>query len=359
MSCVSNIEISPAVTESEAVGNGSVLLELDDVSVEFDTPHGVIRAVDNVDLSIHRGETVAVVGESGSGKSVMSLAIMRLLNARTAYTVAKRIAFRRRDDSVTDLLGLARSEMPSIRGNEIAMIFQEPMTSLNPVHTVGAQIAEMLTIHYRVQYRVALLRAAEMLARVGIPEPQRRLSSYPHQLSGGMRQRVMIAMALACDPSLLIADEPTTALDVTIQAQILELFRSLRDASNLSMLFITHDLGVVAEVANRVYVMYAGQVVESGDVETILKRPRHPYTRGLIASVPRVDRPGESGKRFYAIPGRVPEPWNMPSGCRFQARCAAAVAGVCDVAPPALEHIAPRHAVRCFRQAELNGVEIG
>ena len=350
----------PSLVDCEIDQNGSSgerLLELDDVTVEFRTPHGTVRAVDRVDLTVERGETVALVGESGSGKSVMSLAVMRLLDETTARTVGKRIAFRRRDNSVTDLLALPDSDMPGVRGNEIAMIFQEPMTSLNPVHTIGAQIAEVLTIHCGLSHRTALARVAGMLARVGIPDSQRRLTSYPHELSGGMRQRVMIAMALACDPLLLIADEPTTALDVTIQAQVLELFRSMRGASQLSMLFITHDLGVVAEVANRVYIMYSGQVVESGDVATILKRSRHPYTRGLIASVPRVDRPVESGKRFHSIGGRAPEPWNMPRGCRFQARCAEAVGGVCDVGPPLLESIGPQHAVRCFRHVELSGEE--
>jgi oligopeptide/dipeptide ABC transporter ATP-binding protein len=338
-------------------GGEDRLLVLDNVSVEFKSPHGTVHAVDRVSLSIGKGETVAVVGESGSGKSVTSLAILRLLDESIARTTASRLAFRRRDGRFVDLLQLARHQMRDIRGDEIGMIFQEPMTSLNPMHTVGDQITEVLRIHRRADRRGATERAIEVLAQVGMPEPQRHLSSYPHQLSGGMRQRVMIAMALACKPSLLIADEPTTALDVTIQAQILDLFRSLRDDGDQSMLFITHDLGVVAEVADFVYVMYAGQVVESGDVTSILCDPRHPYTKGLVASVLRVDRPRAHGSRFYAIPGRVPEPGRMPQGCRFQTRCGAFLPGVCDAAIPPLEAFETGRDARCFRQKELAHVD--
>jgi ABC-type dipeptide/oligopeptide/nickel transport system ATPase component len=331
------------------------LLDIKHLSVEFMSAQGAVHALDDISLHIAAGESVALLGESGSGKSVLSLSIMRLLNENTARMHADQVLWRRRNQQPTDLMQLSQSEMASVRGNEIGMIFQEPMTSLNPVHTIGAQIAEVLTIHSPIKYKEALSRARDLLQRVGIAEPERRLAAYPHHLSGGMRQRVMIAMALACDPLLLIADEPTTALDVTIQAQILDLFRSMRQTAQLSMLFITHDLGVVAEVADRVYVMYAGQVVESGAIETILKSPRHPYTRGLIASVPRIDRPSEFGKKFYTIPGRAPQAWNLPKGCRFQERCEYALAGVCDEGVPPLESLTAEHAVRCFRQQELNG----
>ncbi len=334
------------------------VLALHGVNVDFTARGRAVRAVDDVSLTIGAGETVALVGESGSGKSVTSLAVMGLLPAGQAE-VTGQIMFRRGDAQAVDLCTLPRAVMPEIRGAEIAMIFQEPMTSLNPLHSIGAQISEMLVIHRRAGRAAARDLAQEMLARVGIPDPVRRMASYPHELSGGMRQRVMIAMALTCNPTLLIADEPTTALDVTIQAQIMELFRTLRDLSHQAMLFITHDLGLVAEIANRVYVMYAGQVVESGPVRAIFRRPLHPYTRGLLASLPRIDRPQRDGKPLYSIAGRVPEPGRMPQGCRFAPRCTEAVAGRCDAVPPALEPATTTHAVRCLRWRELAGAEDG
>jgi len=344
---------------SAAAARGDALLRIEGLQVDFDTPHGRARAVDDVSITVGHGETVAIVGESGSGKSVTSLSVMRLLPP-SARVAGGKIAFG--DDETAggreiDLLALPRSRMAKLRGDRMAMIFQEPMTSLNPLHTVGDQIAEVLKIHRRMGRRHGRERAAALLADVGIPEPEQRVSAYPHELSGGMRQRVMIAMALACGPRLLIADEPTTALDVTIQAQIMELFRSLRDTQRQAMLFITHDLGVVAEIANRVYVMYGGQVVESGDVVTILKRPRHPYTKGLLASLPRVDRPAPVDGRFYSIPGQPPDPANLPKGCRFQARCPRFAADTCAAAVPPLVDVAPLHAVRCFRHGE-SGADI-
>ncbi len=331
------------------------VLDVSDLRVTFDTERGAAVAVDGVSLQIARGQTVALVGESGSGKSVMSLAIMRLL-AKSAKVAGDRLVLRDREGLPRDLLGLSDKEMPEVRGDLAAMIFQEPMTSLNPVHTVGDQIAEAVRLHRKVSKRQALQRAEDMLRQVGIPEPASRLAAYPHELSGGMRQRVMIAMALACEPGLLIADEPTTALDVTIQAQILDLLRSLRESNGQAMLFITHDLGVVAEVADRVYVMYCGQVVESGEVSDIMSTPRHPYTKGLMASLPRIDRPQAPGTHFHSVPGRVSDPWNRPPGCRFAPRCEFARPGLCDVAVPALEHVASDHAVRCVRHQEIHGV---
>ena len=321
------------------------LLELDGVRTWFYTREGVVRAVDGVSFSIAPGETLAVVGESGCGKSVTAQSILRLLPSPPARVVEGSIRFEGQD-----LLALDDAAMRDIRGNRIAMIFQEPMTSLNPVLTVGYQIAESLVRHQAMGRADAEARAAEMLALVGIAEPARRVREYPHQLSGGMRQRVMIAMALACRPRLLIADEPTTALDVTVQAQILDLMRELRRAYGMAILFITHDLGVVAEIADRISVMYAGQVVESGSVRDVLQRPRHPYTKALMAALPRIDR---RGARLAAIPGIVPDLRNMPQGCRFHPRCPSAQAGLCDARAPALEPAGDGVAVRCLRWREL------
>jgi oligopeptide/dipeptide ABC transporter ATP-binding protein len=339
--------------------DASDLLRIEGLHVDFDTPHGVVRAVDNVDITVRHGEIVAIVGESGSGKSVTSLAVMGLLPPSARIT-AGRINFETGGSTVNNhpvnLLTLPKSQMATLRGDRLAMIFQEPMTSLNPLHTVGHQIAEVLMIHRRMPRRHSEAKAIELLANVGIPEPGRRASAYPHELSGGMRQRVIIAMALACTPQLLIADEPTTALDVTIQAQIMELFRSLRDMHHQAMLFITHDLGVVAEIANRVYVMYSGQVVESGDVISILKHPRHPYTQGLLASLPRVDRPVLSGGHFFSIPGQPPEPGKFPMGCRFQDRCPRLIPNRCTAKMPPLTAASPSHAVRCLLYEQREGV---
>ncbi len=309
-----------------------------------------VRAVDGVSFDVFPGETLAIVGESGSGKSVTSLSIMRLLPAATGRIAGGQIMFRGRD-----LAQLPEREMRRVRGREIGMIFQEPMTSLNPVHTIGDQIAEVVIRHEGVGRAKGLVRAVEMLALVGIPEPRKRAANYPHQMSGGMRQRAMIAMALSCRPALLIADEPTTALDVTIQAQILELMKDLQRQMGMAIIFITHDLGVVAEVADRVLVMYAAQAVETGPVGEIFDRPRMPYTAGLMGSIPRLGA-SERKVRLTTIPGQVPSLARLPGGCRFAPRCAY-LRDACRATAPALEVVAPGHAARCIRAAELDLAE--
>ncbi|MCM0018891.1 MAG: ABC transporter ATP-binding protein [Tagaea sp.] len=307
-----------------------------------------VAALSGVDLTVGKGEVVALVGESGSGKSVTSLATMGLLppNAR----VSGQARFARRDGTQVDLLDPRAAARA--RGVEIAMIFQEPMTSLNPVMRVGEQIGEGLRVHERASAAAARARARELLARAGIPDPDRRLDSYPHEMSGGMRQRAMIAMALACRPSLLIADEPTTALDVTIQAQILDVLRDLQRETGMAVLFITHDLGVVAEFASRTVVMYAGRVVETGPTAELLARPRHPYTAGLLASMPALTAPGEARRKVTPIPGQPPDMASPPPGCAFAPRCAHAKPGLCDAAVPELGIVDGR-AVRCARVADL------
>jgi oligopeptide/dipeptide ABC transporter ATP-binding protein len=334
-----------------------LLLQVEDLKTHFFADVGVVPAVDGVSFAVRRGETLAVVGESGSGKSVTSLSIMRLIASPPGRIVAGEIWYRAKDGRVHDLARIDEAAMRRIRGNDIAMIFQEPMTSLNPVYTVGDQIAEMIRLHRGKGRREAMDMAAGMLDRVGIAESRRRLREYPHELSGGMRQRVMIAMALSCHPALLIADEPTTALDVTIQAQILDLMRTLqrRDEGGMSILFITHDLGVVAEVADRVVVMYAGRVVEEGAVVDLFQNPKHPYTAGLLESIPRVDDAAlERGrrKRIQAIPGNVPNPLDLPRGCAFEPRCRLAITD-CGRAVPPLARLADGHATRCLRWSEL------
>jgi peptide/nickel transport system ATP-binding protein len=303
----------------------------------------VVRAVDGVSFTVNPGETVAMVGESGCGKSVTSLSILRLIASPPGRTVAGRILFQGRD-----LLAASEEEMRGVRGNEIAMIFQEPMTSLNPVLTIGRQIAETLTVHRGMSRADGLARAIEMLRLVNIPEPGARTGQYPHQLSGGMRQRVMIAMALACNPKLLIADEPTTALDVTIQAQILDLMRELKARTGAAILLITHDLGVVAEMAQRVFVMYAGRKVEEAPVGALFARPRHPYTRGLLASIPRLGAAAAPARRRLAeIPGVVPSLREEIPGCVFAARCAYAQER-CRREYPPLERKDDGHLVACW-----------
>jgi peptide/nickel transport system ATP-binding protein/oligopeptide transport system ATP-binding protein len=306
-----------------------------------------LRAVDGVSFDVRPGETLAIVGESGSGKSVTSLSIMRLLPAATGRISGGQILFRGRD-----LAALSEREMRAIRGREIGMIFQEPMTSLNPVHTIGDQIAEVVIRHERVGRAKGWERAIEMLALVGIPEPRKRASNYPHQMSGGMRQRAMIAMALSCRPALLIADEPTTALDVTIQAQILDLMKDLQRQMGMAIIFITHDLGVVAEVADRVLVMYAAQAVETGPVGDIFARPRMPYTAGLIGSIPRLGA-SKHKVRLATIPGQVPSLGNLPAGCRFAPRCGYAM-DACRASDPVLCPVSPGHSVRCLRASEID-----
>ncbi|MSQ55396.1 MAG: ABC transporter ATP-binding protein [Betaproteobacteria bacterium] len=322
--------------------SAAALLEVDGLKTHFFTRDGVVRAVDGVSFSVQPGETLAIVGESGCGKSVTSLSILRLIASPPGRTVAGTISFDGRD-----LLALSEREMRDVRGNEISMIFQEPMTSLNPVLTIGRQIAETLVLHRGLSGGDAMARAVEMLKLVNIPEPERRVTEYPHQMSGGMRQRVMIAMALACDPKLLIADEPTTALDVTIQAQILDLMRALRDRTGAAIMLITHDLGVVAEMAQRVVVMYAGRKVEEAPVGALFARPRHPYTQGLMNSIPRLGAAEAVRKRLAEIPGMVPSLREPIAGCAFATRCAYAVERCRAEAPP-LETKADGHTVACW-----------
>ncbi len=320
------------------------LLEIEDLRTWFFTSDGVVRAVDGVSYSVAPGETLAVVGESGCGKSVTAMSVLRLLPSPPARIVSGAVRFEGRD-----LLTASEAEMRKIRGNEISMIFQEPMTSLNPVFTVGRQIAETLELHQGLSAADAQARAVEMLELVRIPEAKRRADEYPHQLSGGMRQRVMIAMALACKPKLLIADEPTTALDVTIQAQILELMLDLKEKVGAAIVLITHDLGVVAETAQRVVVMYAGRKVEEATVADLFARPMHPYTRGLMGSIPRL---AGGAKRLTEIPGIVPR-LNQPIiGCAFAERCAF-VTERCRKEAPAFEAKAPAHFAACFESANL------
>lgn len=332
------------------------LLAVHGLKTYFYTDDGVVKSVDGVTFHIKKGETLAVVGESGSGKSVTSLSIMRLIASPPGKIVEGEVAFTGKDGRTRDLTKLPEGEMRRIRGNDISMIFQEPMTSLNPVYTVGDQIAEAIMLHQGKGKKEAMDMAAGMLELVGIPAPKKRVHEYPHQMSGGMRQRVMIAMALSCNPALLIADEPTTALDVTIQAQILDLMRKLQEEIGMSILFITHNLGVVAEMADRVVVMYGGRVVEEGDVVEIFKAPKHPYTVGLLNSIPRVDYAAEHGGntkgRLEAIPGNVPNPLNLPSGCAFEPRCKFAIDD-CRKAVPALEDTGRGHMSRCIRWREL------
>ncbi len=330
------------------------IIRIEGLETRFETDDGPVRSVDGVDLHLTRGETLAIVGESGSGKSVTCLTLMGLIQS-PGRIAAGQMLFRSRNGTVLDLATLDDAAMRSIRGNEIAMIFQEPMTSLNPLYTVGDQIAEAVEEHAGASRAAAWEIAVESLRRVGIADPDKRVHDYPHQMSGGMRQRVMIAMALACKPTVLIADEPTTALDVTIQAQILDLLRELKSAEGggMSIVFITHNMGVVAEMADRTAVMYAGRVVETGTVRDIFRNPRHPYTRGLLGSIARTSRRADGVREpLPAIPGNVPNPLDLPPGCAFAPRCAYA-APACEVAPPPLEEISPGHATRCYRWREL------
>ena len=328
------------------------LLEIDGLKTHFFTRDGVVRAVDGVSFAVHPGETLAVVGESGCGKSVTSLSIMRLIASPPGRTVAGRVLFQGRD-----LLELSEAEMRAVRGNEISMIFQEPMTSLNPVLTIGRQIAEALQLHRGLARGAALARTIEMLKLVHIPEAERRLGEYPHQLSGGMRQRVMIAMALACGPRLLIADEPTTALDVTIQAQILDLMRELQEKTGAAMVLITHDLGVVAETAQRVVVMYAGRKVEEASVDELFAHPRHPYTRGLILSIPRLGDAAGGRKRLAEISGVVPSLREQIPGCLFAPRCAYATER-CRREYPPLEEKGSGHWVACWEADRISSPSV-
>jgi peptide/nickel transport system ATP-binding protein len=323
------------------------LLEIRGLKTHFATDDGMVRAVDGVDLTIARGETLGVVGESGCGKTVTAMSVLKLIAMPPGRIVEGRILWQGRD-----LVPLPPEEMNRIRGKEIAIIFQEPMTSLNPVYTVGEQIAEVVRLHEKVGRRSALEKTVDMLRLVQIPNPERRIHDYPHQFSGGMRQRVMIAMALSCNPKLLIADEPTTALDVTIQAQILELLQEMKSRFGMAIMLITHAMGVVAETAQRVVVMYAGKVIEEAPVENLFGRPAHPYTKGLIRSIPRVDRAAIHKTRLEAIAGVVPSLLDPPPGCRFAPRCPYAIA-VCREAVPPLREIEAGHRVACVRAEEV------
>jgi oligopeptide/dipeptide ABC transporter ATP-binding protein len=315
------------------------LLQVRNLETSFFTPEGQVRAIDGISFEIGESKTIGLVGESGCGKSVTSLSIMRLIPSPPGKIVGGEILYRGRD-----LLKLNNEDMRKIRGNEISMIFQEPMTSLNPVFTVGNQIGEAIHLHQGLGKKETRQKTIEMLRLVKIADPQSRVDSYPHQLSGGMRQRIMIAMALSCNPSLLIADEPTTALDVTIQAQILELMKELQERIGMALLLITHDLGVVAEQADDVAIMYAGKIVERSNTRAIFNRPFHPYTVGLLNSLPNIG--GKKKKRLDAIPGMVPSPLNLPSGCRFRDRCPKA-ADLCAESEPQLVEKEPGHTVAC------------
>ena len=322
-----------------------MLLSVKNLSTEFPVKKGIVRAVEDVSFDVDAGEILAIVGESGSGKSVTSLSVMGLL-AEPGRVAAGSMEFEGRD-----LATLSEKDYRELRGNDMAMIFQEPMTSLNPVYRVGKQITEAIRTHEKVSKAEAKTRAVDLLRKVGIPSPEARINDYPHQMSGGMRQRVMIAMALACNPKLLIADEPTTALDVTIQAQILDLLRRLRDDTGMAVLLITHDLGVVSETADRVVVMYCGQVVEEADVRELFDHPMHPYTLGLLKSIPRLE--DDDTKRLYMIKGMVPNPLEMPPGCHFSDRCDSCM-DICRQQIPDLVDL-DGHKVRCFLYENAEG----
>ena len=344
---------SPEQGAAGAPRFGESVLEVEDLKTHFFTPDGVVRAVDGVSYEVRRGETLGVVGESGCGKSVTALSILRLVADPPGRIVGGSIRFEGRE-----LLAASDADMEEIRGNDISMIFQEPMTSLNPLYTVGKQIGEAIALHRGASKREAMAEAVEMLRRVHIPEPDRRAHAYPHQLSGGMRQRVMIAMALCCNPKVLIADEPTTALDVTIQAQILELMREMQGSFGQAIVLITHDMGVVAENADRVVVMYAGRKVEEAEVDELFDRPGHPYTKGLLGAIPSLEvaaTAGASGRgRLNEIEGMVPSLANLPPGCTFAERCAYASDECRDAYPPNQEH-RPGHWVACWHADRLLG----
>ena len=320
--------------------DAEVLLDVQGLTTSFQTPAGVVKAVNGLSFALRRGETLAIVGESGCGKSVTSFSLMGLLSSRA--TIAGQAWLTAADGSRCDVLGLSPQARQAVRGNQMGMIFQEPMTSLNPLQQVGRQIAEAMTVHGVCGKKAAQERAVELLRLVGISAPEVRARQYPHQLSGGMRQRVMIAMALACKPQVLIADEPTTALDVTIQAQILRLLKQLQQEVGMGVLFITHDMGVVAQVADRVAVMYGGQLMETAATTDLFRQPAHPYTQGLLAAVPR---PGQGG-RLAGIAGQVETVYGDPAGCRFAGRCPMAQAR-CTSEVPALRTLAPGQQVRC------------
>ena len=338
--------VEAGATPTEAI------LEIEDLRTHFFTPGGVVRAVDGVSYAVRSGETLGVVGESGCGKSVTALSILRLVASPPGRIVGGSIRLQGKN-----LLELTETEMERIRGNDISMIFQEPMTSLNPLFTVGHQVSEAIALHQGLSRRVAAAKAVEMLRQVYIPEPERRVHAYPHQLSGGMRQRVMIAMALSCNPKVLIADEPTTALDVTIQAQILDLMRELQNTFGMAIVLITHDMGVVAENADRVVVMYAGRKVEEASADELFDHPGHPYTKGLLGSIPHLDdaaRTDTGRARLNEIKGMVPSLAALPEGCAFAPRCAFATEQ-CRAAYPPLVQLRPAHWVACWHAERVLG----
>ena len=318
------------------------LLEVKNLITQFKVDKTkIISAVDKVSFSIDEGETLAIVGESGSGKSVTALSVMQLVPNPPGHIEGGEIFFQGED-----LLKMSPAQMREVRGNKISMIFQEPMTSLNPVYTIGEQITEAIRLHLKLSKKDAEARAVELLRKVGIPDAEKRLKTYPHQLSGGMRQRVMICMALSCSPKLLIADEPTTALDVTIQAQILDLIRNLRESEKTAVMFITHDLGVVADIAHRAVVMYAGNIMEMGSVHDMFLNPLHPYTRGLLSAIPKLSTP--RGEKLYTIRGIVPDLSNLPKGCVFSTRCEECME-ICHEKRPPLRQLEDGRQVRCFK----------
>ncbi len=347
------------------MNNSELLLQMDDLRTYFYLDEGTIKAVDGADLKIDTRKTLGVVGESGCGKSVTARSIMRIV-AKTGKIVNGKILYHRRlhtpgadnhTSELVEMLDLTQldaqgDKMRSIRGAEISMVFQEPMTSLSPVHTIGNQIEEVIRLHQGLDARESREKAIDMLDRVGMPLPGRTIDRYPHELSGGMRQRAMIAMALSCHPNLLIADEPTTALDVTTEAQILSLMRELQDELGMSIMFITHNLGVIAQMADQVAVMYLGKVVEDASVDDLFYKPLHPYTQALLESIPRMGMKKDRNYRLASISGSVPDPYNLPKGCPFHPRCAKFIPGLCDTEEPKVVEVEPGHKVRCVLYRE-------
>jgi len=344
---------SEEIACNPALPRSAPIIEVRDLRTHFDTDEGVIRAVDGVSFSVAQGETLAIVGESGSGKSVTGLSIMRLLARTPARIVGGEIRFHTRDGRALSLIDLDERSLQGLRGRDIAMIFQDPMSSLNPVFTIGEQIAESLREHLSMSRKVASSTAMDLLAQVGIPDPAQRLSNYPHELSGGMRQRVMIALALACEPRLLIADEPTTALDVTIQAQIITLLKQLQLKRRMAMIFVTHDLKLVEEMADRVAVMYASRVVEEGAVRDVIAHPRHPYTQALLKCIPRRDYAAAGTTALQPIPGNLPDPLKRTAGCLFHPRCRLAEEACKQINPPLVD-VSAHHASACLRWQEVS-----
>jgi peptide/nickel transport system permease protein len=344
LTTVERAETTATTGDPPAAVTGDALLDVRDLSVEFLTEGGPVTVVDKVSFSVRAGEMVGIVGESGSGKTVTSLGVMRLVPSPPGRITSGSVNFGGRD-----LLSLSLAELRAVRGDEIAMVFQDPMTSLNPVFTIGTQLVDTIRLHRKVRKRAARARAVELLEMVGIPDPERRIKDYPHQLSGGMRQRALLALALSCEPRLLIADEPTTALDVTVQAQILDLLRELQAKLDMAVIFVTHDLGVIADLCSRVIVMYAGEVVEEAPIDELFTNPHHPYTEGLLAAIPQT---GTDDERLASIPGVVPAPTAMPVGCRFHPRCPYAVPA-CASTPVDLRSAGDDHLARCLRVGDL------